>query len=91
MKPLKKVLKTKPDVLIEAIRAALDCPSHFYKPTIINNDPDFDISPGAIVICQQCVERLRDAIGLEGNEPVPTNFQYFFNRPKKKIAKGKKR
>lgn len=34
--------------LLEIIRAALDCGSHFYKPTIIENDPDFKLGPNAI-------------------------------------------
>jgi len=60
---------------LETIRAALDCESHFHKPTIINNDKDFEIGPNAIVICDQCVERMKKALGLAKDDPVPTSFQ----------------
>lgn len=62
--------------MIEAIRAALDCYTHFHKPTIINNDKDFSIGNNALVICDQCVERLRKVIGLQPNEKVPPGFQF---------------
>ena len=64
--------------LLETIRVALDCQSHFHKPTIINNDKDFCIGENAIVICDQCVERMRKAIGLKKGEHIPTNFAYFY-------------
>jgi len=48
--------------LREVIQAALDCQSHFYPPTIIENDPDFKLGDKAIVICDQCVERMKKAL-----------------------------
>lgn len=61
--------------LREVIRAALDCPSHFHKPTIINNDDFFSFGADAIVICDTCVQRMRKSLGLNPNDSVPTAFQ----------------
>ena len=66
-------------VLVETILAALDCRSHFYEPKIINTDPDFSFGKDAIVICGQCVDRMREAIGLVPGESVPCHFQYFYD------------
>ena len=67
--------------LLSAIRAALDCPSHFGKPTITLDKSDkaegFRYGDTAIVLCSQCVERLRKALGLKDGESVPTDFRYF--------------
>lgn len=60
--------------LLEVIRAALDCPSHFLPPTVINNDPDFDFGE-PLVVCQRCVERMRAALGLRENEAVPASSE----------------
>lgn len=60
---------------LETIRTALDCQSHFHKPTIIENDKDFKLGKNPIVICEQCVERMKKALGLEKDEHVPTSFQ----------------
>jgi hypothetical protein len=60
---------------LETIRAALDCESHFHKPTIINNDKDFAIGDNAIVICDRCVERMKKCLGLGKDDPVPTSFR----------------
>ena len=62
--------------LLEVIRAALDCGSHFHAPTIIENDEFFKIGEKAIVICDQCVDRMRNALGLTQDESVPTAFQW---------------
>ncbi len=67
--------------LIEVLRTALDCPSHFHKPTIVNNDDFFHLGENAIVICDQCVERMREAIGLTQTEPVPCSFVYWQAKP----------
>ena len=63
--------------LIETIRAALDCPTHFDKPKIVDKDPFFKYGNKAIVICDQCVERMRKAIGLEDGESVPSSFKFW--------------
>jgi hypothetical protein len=63
--------------LLEVIRAALDCRTHFHSPTIVENDPDFKIGDKAIVICGQCVDRMREAIGLRPGEECPPHFEYF--------------
>ena len=61
--------------LLEIIRAALDCPTHFHKPTIIENDPDFHLGDNPLVICSQCVKRMRDALGLKDGEQAPTSYR----------------
>jgi hypothetical protein len=61
--------------LREAIRAALDCCTHFHKPTIVNNDRDFGFGDHPMVICSQCVDRLRVAIGLKEDEPCPQRYR----------------
>ncbi len=63
--------------LIELLVGIGNCPSHFYKPTIIENDPDFKLGEKAQVICQQCVERLRDILGLTNKEEFPSHLQVF--------------
>jgi hypothetical protein len=73
LKALKKSTKAE---LLEVIRASLDCGSHFHKPTIVNNDKDFAFGDKAIVICDQCVERMREALALDEDESVPTHFQF---------------
>ena len=51
--------------LRQVIKAALDCQSHFFKPTIINNDPDFNFGDGSQVICAQCVARMKKILDKE--------------------------
>ena len=63
--------------LVNTILGALGCQGHFDKPTIIENDPYFKIGEDAQVICGQCVQRMRDAIGVTRNEDVPCHFQYW--------------
>jgi hypothetical protein len=63
-------------VLLETLLAALNCESHFEKPTIINNDPYFTMD-GCQVICDQCVKRIREALDLKDDEGAPSHFQYF--------------
>ena len=66
------------DNLREVIRAALDCPSHFHKPDIKAGWRDKDITIDfnkSIVLCDQCVDRLRKALGLKDNEEVPLSHQ----------------
>jgi len=60
---------------LETIRAALDCHTHFHKPTNINNDKDFSMGENPCVICDQCVQRMKKALGLGKDELVPTSFQ----------------
>ena len=62
--------------LLEVIRAALDCQSHFHKPTIVNNDPVVNLGDTAIVICASCVDRMRKVLCLKTGEDVPTYFQF---------------
>lgn len=70
--------------LLAIIRSALDCPGHFYKPIIKNppkasfkkTDPDFSYGDHPIVLCSQCVDRMRDVLCLEEGEEVPTSFDY---------------
>lgn len=84
MKPLKTVFKqSSKKELLEVILAALDCHTHFHKPTIIENDKDFKMGLGAIVICQACVERMKMALGIDPKDKNPntSNFGYFYNRP----------
>lgn len=63
--------------LIDTIRAALDCGSHFHKPTIINNDKDFSLGKNPIVICDQCVERMKKVIGVRKGEDNLSHFGYW--------------
>jgi hypothetical protein len=63
-------------VLLEVLLSALNCESHFEKPTIINNDPLYSMD-GAQVICDQCVKRIREALDLKDDEGAPCSFQYF--------------
>lgn len=89
MKPLKDVVKNTTKVkLLEVIRAALDCPSHFHKPRIIERDKDFKIGESTIVICGQCVDRMREALGLEKDDPAPCNFAHFYGG-KAKVTRKK--
>lgn len=64
-------LKLENEKLIKVIKAALDCPSHFYKPTIKNppkgsfkphRDECFTYGKRAIVLCEECVKRMEEAI-----------------------------
>jgi hypothetical protein len=77
MTAFEKALKksTKRD-LLAVIRAALDCPSHFEKPKIVQKDKFFRLGDKAIVICDQCVERMHKSLGLEPDESLPTAFHY---------------
>ena len=79
---LKKSTKAQ---LLHVILAALDCPGHFYKPTIKNppkatfkkhKDECYGYGANAIVLCGQCVDRMREALCLEKDEPCPSSFQY---------------
>ena len=63
------------NTLCEAIRAALDCPSHFDTVTVTCEDPLDQIGDKAIVICTQCVDRLREAIGLAEGVEVPQSYE----------------
>ena len=83
---LQKALKqsTKMD-LLSLIRSVLDCPGHFYKPTIKNppkasfkkhKDEIYGYGDHPIVACSQCVDRMRKALALEDGEEVPSSFQY---------------
>ncbi len=47
-----------------AILVCFDCASHFHKPTIIENDPFFKLGPNPMVICTQCVQRLKEVVEL---------------------------
>lgn len=67
--------------LLHLILSALDCPSHFHKPKIKNapkasfkNTDDF-LSYGnhPIVLCSQCVDRMREALCLEEGEDCPSS------------------
>lgn len=66
--------------LLEVILGTLECGDHFHKPTIINNDPDFSMG-NPIVVCEQCVTRMRDVLGIEKDDSIPCHFQYFFRNP----------
>ncbi len=78
MKSFKEIAKkASKKELVELLVAIGNCPSHFYKPTIIENDPDFKVGEKAQVICQQCVERLRTLLGLTKDEGFPSHFQVF--------------
>lgn len=67
--------------LLETIRAALDCPGHFGKVKIVQTKKDremgFCLGKYAIAICGQCVERMREAIGLEPGEDVHQAYGYW--------------
>jgi len=89
MIPLKKVVQSvSRRELLEIIRAALDCQPH--HDGIIKIDPKVPkgqrMLPGdkAQIICFQCVERMRNALGLEIDEPVPSHLQYFFRQKSKR-------
>ena len=70
--------------LLHLILSALDCPGHFYKPKIKNppkalfkkTDPYFSYGDHPIVLCSQCVDRMREALCLEKDEQVPSSFHY---------------
>lgn len=74
---------TKEEMLV-CILAALDCPSHFHKPTIKNppkasfksNDDYFSYGDHPIVLCSTCVDRMREILCLENGEQCPSSFQY---------------
>jgi len=71
---LKKSTKLK---LLGVIRAALDCPSHFFKPVIKRHkDEIFSYGDHPIVLCSQCVDRMREVLVLENGESCPPAFQY---------------
>ena len=72
-----RALKSTKLEMLRVIFSILDCPGHFIKPTIINNDDYFSFGPNPIVICTLCVERLRKALCLTEDEPIPSPFQYF--------------
>ncbi len=82
-KRLKEALKASSKLdLLEVILGTLDCPSHFRKPiirpaTFKTKDEDYSYGKGAIVICGQCVNRMRKALILKAGEPIPTNADYF--------------
>lgn len=61
--------------LREVIRTALDCPTHFKKPTIIENDKDFSLGKNPLVICSQCVFEMRLALDLKAEEEIPSSFK----------------
>ena len=83
--------------LLEIIRAALDCPSHIDKPTIINNDKYFTFGDHPMVLCSQCVDRMRSALTLEPGETGPCYFHFEnlevskWRKMNKSIQKAKKR
>lgn len=63
--------------LVDVIRTALDCHSHFGKIKITQKDPDdFLLGDKAIVICEQCVERMRKAIDLKDGETNLSAYGY---------------
>jgi len=82
--------------LIETIRAALDCPSHFNQPIIVPHKTDildgFTYGDNAIVICGTCVERMREAIGLREGENNLSEFGYYnYKVVESKKKKSKRR
>ena len=63
--------------LVEAIRAALDCQNHFDNIKIVNKDSaGFSLGKNPMVCCDQCVERMRRAIGVRQDEENLTAFAY---------------
>lgn len=80
--------------MLEVIFSCLDCPGHFYKPVIKgatfkkHKDEDFSYGDHPIVLCSQCVDRLRSIIGLNPGEPVPSPFDF---EGWKSISSSKKR
>ena len=70
--------------LLHCILTALDCPSHFTAPKIKNPpkasfkkmDTYFSYGDHPIVLCSQCVDRMREMLCLEKDEPCPSSFQY---------------
>jgi hypothetical protein len=83
-KRYQKAMKHTKAELLHCILTALDCPSHFHKPKIKNppkasfkkTDDYFSYGDHPIVICSQCVDRMREILGLEEGEPCPSSFQY---------------
>jgi hypothetical protein len=81
---LKAWKKSSKAELLHVILTALDCPSHFMEPKIKNppkasfkkTDDYFSYGDHPIVLCSQCVDRLREVLCLEEGEPVPSSFQY---------------
>jgi len=71
------------------IHTVLDCQTHFHKPRIIETDKDFRLGKGAIVICQECVERLLEAIDLAPDEPVGSPQQFSTKEWERKKARTK--
>ena len=67
--------------LLETIRAALDCSGHFGEVKLVQTKEDrkmgFCLGKNAIAICGQCVDRMREAIGLEPGEDVHQAYGYW--------------
>jgi hypothetical protein len=57
--------------LANVIQSALDCENHFHKPNLKAGWRDADNSidfAKSIVICEQCVKRMRDILGLQPDQ-----------------------
>jgi hypothetical protein len=67
--------------LLDVIRAALDCRSHFGDVKIVQSKEDkrdgFLVGESATVICGLCVDRMWEALGLEKSEHIPQHGEYF--------------
>ena len=70
--------------LLHIILSCLDCPSHFTAPKIKNPpkasfkkmDTYFSYGDHPIVLCSQCVDRMREILCLEKDEQCPSSFSY---------------
>ena len=67
----KKATRTE---LIETIRAALDCHTHLHRPVIKSTDDYFEFGKRAAVLCQNCVEKLENALRGETHYPFPETY-----------------
>ena len=50
------------DELLDAIRSALDCHSHFNRPTIVNSDAICDYGGRPMVVCSTCVQNFEELL-----------------------------
>jgi hypothetical protein len=48
--------------LLQAITGALDCGTHFHEILAVNSDSDFSLGNHPQVVCNQCVDRLRELV-----------------------------
>jgi hypothetical protein len=62
--------------LLQILVGVLDCQNHYHRPNLKRawRDKDFRIDfDKAIVVCEQCVDRMRKALELEdGQHPLDT-------------------